>query len=588
MLRTLIPLVAVLCLAPAAFAAPESDDRRVGNLAAFTRLAGYIQHFHPSDQSYDADWARVVRNGAVAVVDAPGPAELAAALDAVFRPLAPSLQVFAADAPPEPPEPLLASASMPLIGVAHWKHDGFALNFQDRVFGRTRVLVSLRDGRRLSEAPDPTVFHEFDLGAGVACRVTLAVWVSDDNKTRPLPGSTPSAGATGELPPEALDAFVPVALVWNAVQHFSPAFDLAPATMDVEWIDALHDAIAEALRTPAGGDTLAPASAMLGKLRDAQAIARRAEDAALPPFRVDWIGDELVVIGASRDATVSPGDRILTIDGVPASEFVERARAYEVGARDDTRRMLGLERALMGPEGSEIVCTVRKPSDGSERRAAMQRTQPAASPAPPVVASEGVHYIRPEGYDEMSFARILRGDLADARVIIVDYRGQSTAGLHKHLGLFLPINVPPIRIDVPTPSAPDHVNFTYRDRAALIAPKKPRHPARLIFLADGATRGDAELDLCFVKILGLGLIVGDTTAGAPGPAARYPIYDGARAIIAEFTGAGTTTDIEDLPLYGRGVEPDLRVEHSADSLRAGNDAMLAAAIAEALKERPAE
>lgn len=81
---------------PRPLAGPALD-----NVIAFARLYGAVRYFHPSDEASalsEDDWARFVRDGVVAVEDAPDRATLATRLHALFAPLAPTARI--GDAPP--------------------------------------------------------------------------------------------------------------------------------------------------------------------------------------------------------------------------------------------------------------------------------------------------------------------------------------------------------------------------------------------------------------------------------------------------------------------------------------------------------
>jgi hypothetical protein len=68
-------------------------ERGVQNLVAFAKLLGYVRHFHPSDESAAANWDSVAIAGVDEVEGAGTPAELAAALERVFLPIAPTVRV---------------------------------------------------------------------------------------------------------------------------------------------------------------------------------------------------------------------------------------------------------------------------------------------------------------------------------------------------------------------------------------------------------------------------------------------------------------------------------------------------------------
>ena len=110
--------------ATAAESARKLTDEGLRNLIAFTRLLGYVRHFHPSDQAAAADWEVFAIEGMRRIEPCAGPEQLAQALAALFRPLAPTVQVFPSGAQPE-----LASGLAPPPGavdlkVVSWRHVG--------------------------------------------------------------------------------------------------------------------------------------------------------------------------------------------------------------------------------------------------------------------------------------------------------------------------------------------------------------------------------------------------------------------------------------------------------------------------------
>src|SRR5436190_3990268 len=69
-------------------------ERGLVNLIAFTRLLGYVRHFHPSDEAAATKWDKFAVQGVLAVESAKDASELARSLEKVFRPIAPTVRVF--------------------------------------------------------------------------------------------------------------------------------------------------------------------------------------------------------------------------------------------------------------------------------------------------------------------------------------------------------------------------------------------------------------------------------------------------------------------------------------------------------------
>ena len=95
-----------LCLLAALMAAGPAAAQSAGfetspltgpaleNAVAFTRLLGYVEYFHPSDQAFAANWEAFTVYGIAQAEAAQTPADLANTLQTLFAPLAPTVLVF--------------------------------------------------------------------------------------------------------------------------------------------------------------------------------------------------------------------------------------------------------------------------------------------------------------------------------------------------------------------------------------------------------------------------------------------------------------------------------------------------------------
>src|SRR5215470_13777549 len=91
-------------------------EQGMRNAIAFTRLLGYVRYFHPSDQVATADWDRFAIEGMRRVEPCEGPQQLAGALGALFRPVAPTVQIF-----PTGTQPATPAGLVPPSGAVHLK-----------------------------------------------------------------------------------------------------------------------------------------------------------------------------------------------------------------------------------------------------------------------------------------------------------------------------------------------------------------------------------------------------------------------------------------------------------------------------------
>jgi C-terminal processing protease CtpA/Prc len=140
------------------------DARGLDNLAAFTRLLGYVRFFHPSDQAAAADWEKLALAGVQAAEKPRNPAELVRALADFFHPVAPTLRIYLTGGRrPELPAGLKPSAGSQVV---YWEHKGIQLNGAPNVYKSTRV--------HSGEPPrEGQVQQTFDAGSYAGQRMVL-------------------------------------------------------------------------------------------------------------------------------------------------------------------------------------------------------------------------------------------------------------------------------------------------------------------------------------------------------------------------------------------------------------------------------
>lgn len=101
------------------------EERGLDNLVAFTRLLGYVRYFHPSDAVAKTDWSAFAIHGVKAVEGASSPGDLARRLEELFRPVAPTVQVFPAGKAPGMPRELQPPPGDPALpAITAWRHLG--------------------------------------------------------------------------------------------------------------------------------------------------------------------------------------------------------------------------------------------------------------------------------------------------------------------------------------------------------------------------------------------------------------------------------------------------------------------------------
>jgi C-terminal processing protease CtpA/Prc len=132
--RVMLPVL--IALSGVAVGAGLTTEQRVENLTAFAKLYGYVRFFHPSDEASRIDQDRLAIYGAQQVWRLNDRAHLKPVLEAMFRPIAPTLQVYHnGDIPSLVPCPS-DTAGMEVVA---WQHHGAGMGNQLSTFYSLRA-----------------------------------------------------------------------------------------------------------------------------------------------------------------------------------------------------------------------------------------------------------------------------------------------------------------------------------------------------------------------------------------------------------------------------------------------------------------
>ena len=124
----------------------------VQNLRTMAKLYGYLRYFHPSDEAAQVDWDALAIHAAAEVKDAPDAAALKAALEEVFRPVAPSMVLNfrgkeaqaptrSGSTPPASAQPSSSPASSPdsPSKSVSWQHMGLGTGAANSIYRSIRL-----------------------------------------------------------------------------------------------------------------------------------------------------------------------------------------------------------------------------------------------------------------------------------------------------------------------------------------------------------------------------------------------------------------------------------------------------------------
>jgi C-terminal processing protease CtpA/Prc len=505
-------------------------EQGMRNAIAFTRLLGYVRYFHPSDQVVTADWDRFAIEGMRRVEPCEGPEQLASALEELFRPVAPTAQVFLKGTQPATPAGLVPPAGAVGLKVVSWRHFGVGLgNRPYSPYRSERVYV---DWSGVTPgAPDSDQIFSADLGAGVSTRVPLKLYAN-------AIGTLPATAEVLELAPEGRELsgndrstrLAAVALAWNVFQHFYPYFDV----VETDWPHALVTALTTAATDAderAFVDTL---SRLLAALHDGHgrlSHPRLVDRSHALPLAWALVEDKLVithVVGQAADAGFKPGDVVIEVDGESIDKTLARMRTLISSATPQYMRHVLANQLRSGPDGSVVRLKVES-QDGRQREGVLRRiaSDAAVEPRPATIADleHGISYVDLGRATDVDF-KVALPKLAEAKVVIFDLRGYPK--MFDFLAHLSDQTMLCAIWQVPISTKPDRLGVAEYDTSGRwdVPPESPRLKGRLILLIDGRAVSAAETVMGIVEAYRLADIVGEPTAGTNGNVNPFPVPGG--------------------------------------------------------------
>ncbi len=161
-LRSFVCLLLMTVVIPGASRAATLSATERANAVAFTRLLGYVQYFHPSDQAQQVNWNDFAIEGMRQALSAPDANALAATLQNAFQPVAPTVQVFPTGQRPPLPPALRPDDPTGLL-VVQWHHYGPAS--PTGLYSSRRLAAPITNGRLPESFPSPLLSFGYGQGS---------------------------------------------------------------------------------------------------------------------------------------------------------------------------------------------------------------------------------------------------------------------------------------------------------------------------------------------------------------------------------------------------------------------------------------
>jgi C-terminal processing protease CtpA/Prc len=526
------------------------EGRGLENTVAFARLLGYVRYFHPTQAVADQDWDRFAIEGVRAVEGAADAEQLAATLQTLFAPVAPTVRVYPVGNEPELPASLRRAGEGERPAMTYWRHFGVGTDAPRSIYSSARVTSGATDA-------------DFKAAGAAASPVNL--------DPRPM-GWKPSGN-------DRATRLAAVVLAWNVFQHFYPYFDV----VETDWPATLRRSLGQAAVDEDEEAFLLTLRRLVADLYDGHGRVHHAGDRGLmlPPLLWDWIEDRLVVtrVGEGVDA-LAPGDVVVRVDGRPVTEALADLETRISSATPQWKRHRALYQLAAGPHESEIVLTVAEAGDG-ERTVTLKRTTPTwgegalSETRPEKIADlgNGIVYVDLGRQRDSDFEEAVPR-LAEAKGIVFDMRGYPSFNFSLVVSHLIDEPVTCAQWHVPTPSRPDREGMTFRFSNWNVYPKFPRFTEKVAFLTHGGAISAAETLMGIVEHYRLGAIVGTPTAGTNGNVNPFTLPGG---YSVSFTGMKVLKH-DGSRHHGVGILPTERVERTIEGVAAGRDEQLERAV----------
>jgi hypothetical protein len=571
-------VVVTVCMAGAlSVTTPAAaPDAEIDNLIAFARLYGVVRWFYPSDAAASLDWDRFAVIGASRARSAPDPRALAAALEALVRPLGPGIEIGSTLAPAPPVGPADAT-------LVAWRYYGAAVNPADTknayAAGRTNRLPApaAGDDRLTADWPAPQRAEriEIDLGRGVRARVPLALSDADARAGDPDAGRRLESGLAGALPAATVrdTSVADVVVAWNVYRHFYPYWRDLGADPAVDWDADLRRHLQAAAAATTAAQQREVLERLVAGVHDGHGNVIEQTRRGGLPVALRLIEDRLVVVGADV-GDLRPGWTVTAVDGAPAAAWLKARVALRSGTSQwRTSRALSVDCEA----GASVSLAIH---DGLAARTVAlpcgdRRPPTEQRPAPVAELTHGIWYVDLTRAKMEAITPHLAA-IAGARGVVFDVRGYPTdAGFA----------ILPHLID-----APEHDRWMHVERIVgpfkrvasessigwNLAPKAPHIAGTRVFLTDGRAISYAESVMGYVADRRLGAIVGGPTAGANGNVAAFTVPSGRRIT---FTGMRVTRHDGTSRFHMIGVLPTVPLAPTIAGVQGGRDELLERALA---------
>jgi hypothetical protein len=424
-------------------------------------------------------------------------------------------------------------------------------------------------------SPDRDMLHG-DIGNGITLHVPLAVWADSG-------GTLPRVSEAVRLESYAIDdaemRIAAISAAWGGLSIFYPYF----TDQHTDWLAALPPALAEAAAGRSAMDTRVALCHLDSRLHDNHGKVTHPGRpiTGIVPVSFRKLGDKIVVVGGIPEylQAIELGSELLAINGAPAQEAYAQTALQVSAATQGLRDYLTPARMTMGNPGElwklRILHVDGRVNDHllplvDDRLYAHANREPR--PANGTELSPGIYYLDLDALSSDAWAQLV-SRLDRAQAIIVDFRGYVTGAAYDVIAHIADQELKSPIWQIPLIPRIDDIKYSISQWS--VFPQTPRFKAKVVALVDGRAMSAVETVLQIFREYKLGVLVGETSAGANGNVGYIDLPGGFNL---RFTGLRASSS-DGSTVHGHGFAPDHVVHPTLEGVRAGRDEILEAGVA---------
>lgn len=558
--------------------------QQLEHLIVFTRLAGSVRYFYPSQATSQADWQAFYVAAIPQLLQASSEEAFIATLRQAFAGVAPGVLIQ------RPGLSLPAAAPTGTEPAYRWEHHSLDLDKQG--LGLVSFLMRLAQlpfasqlvVASLTPTPLPAVYT---LPLSTSWVASIPLVLSATPAHAPIAFRQRAHRFRVAQPAQRLAV---VMQTWSVLQQFYP---YRSQLQQAGWPEALRTGLLAAMAAQTDAALLVACQQMVARLGDRHVQVSRQTSTGLyitPPnfalaFQLLPDGRTVVARASGKWATAFPvGSLLAQVNGQPIKQVLDSLQRQTSAATGAAARQLVVRQLLRyyWQQAPEVRLTVRTEAALHSYPVAFRHLRLPASRAGAFRAlADNMLYLDAARLPYADFVRHLPA-LQRARGLIVDLRQRPAYGMQAALAHWATAPLQSDWFATPILHAPDFTAVTYDSTRSVAAPRQPHLATRTVFLIGPDTFSYGETLVELIRHYHLGLLLGQTTGGTNGEMNFVNIGHHYRL---SWTGR-LVRNRDGLPYQGQGIPPTIEVNSTLEDLQQQQDAALQRATAYLAASKP--